>query len=349
MTEEINNAYSSEDEESEMYEHHHFDVDPGQESIRIDKFLFSRIPNASRNKIQQAAKAGNILVNDKSIKSNYKVKAKDSISIVMSEPPRDKTVHPENIPLDIVYEDDEILVVNKAAGMVVHPAYGNFTGTLVNALKYYFIQNGIAEEDSHPLLVHRIDKDTSGIMVVAKTELMQSALARLFFYHDIERKYQALVWGDFEEESGTIQGHIGRDLKDRKKMAVFPDASYGKEAITHYQVLERFHYVSLLECQLETGRTHQIRAHLSYLNHPLFNDEKYGGNRIRKGTTFTKYKQFVENCFAIIPRQALHAKSLGFKNPLNGKEMFFDSELPQDMQESIDKWRHYIRFQKDFS
>jgi 23S rRNA pseudouridine1911/1915/1917 synthase len=306
--------------------------------------------NASRNKIQNAAKAGNILVNESAIKSNYKVRPKDVISIVMSEPPRDKEIKAENIPLDIVYEDDSIVVINKKAGMVVHPAYANYDGTLVNALKYHYMQNGVAEKDANPLLVHRIDKNTSGIILVAKTEIVQTALARLFFYHDMERKYQAIVWGDFEdEEKGTIEGYIGRDLLDRKRMDVFPDGEYGKKATTHFKVLERFHYVSLIECQLETGRTHQIRAHLKHIKHPLFNDATYGGDKIVKGTSFTKYKQFIQNCFNLIPRQALHAKSIGFVHPFTGKKMFFDSELPQDMQETIAKWKHYIQFQKEFN
>jgi 23S rRNA pseudouridine1911/1915/1917 synthase len=346
---ETNQGFTQKEEDSELYEHYRFVVDLGQESIRIDKYLFNRIMNASRNKIQNAAKAENILVNEVAIKPNYKVRPKDVISIVMSEPPRDKEIKAENIPLNIVYEDDSIIVINKKAGMVVHPAYANYDGTLVNALKYHYMQNGVAEEDANPLLVHRIDKNTSGIMLVAKTELAQTALSRLFFYHDIERKYQALVWGDFEEEEGTIEGHIGRDLLDRKRMTVFPDGEYGKKAITHYKVLERFHYVSLVECQLETGRTHQIRAHLKYLKHPLFNDETYGGDKIVKGTSFTKYKQFIQNCFTLIPRQALHAKSLGFVHPLTEEKMFFDSELPEDMQGIVAKWKHYIKFQKEFN
>ncbi len=346
---ETNQGFTQKEEDSELYEHYRFVVDLGQEAVRIDKYLFNRIMNASRNKIQNAAKAGNILVNETAIKPNYKVRPKDVISIVMSEPPRDKEIKAENIPLDIVYEDDSLIVINKKAGMVVHPAYANYDGTLVNALKYHYMQKGVEEEDANPLLVHRIDKNTSGIMLVAKTELAQTALSRLFFYHDIERKYQALVWGDFEEENGTIEGHIGRDLLDRKRMTVFPDGEYGKKAITHYKVLERFHYVSLVECELETGRTHQIRVHLKYLKHPLFNDETYGGDKIVKGTSFTKYKQFIHNCFTLIPRQALHAKSLGFVHPLTGEKMFFDSELPEDMQKIVAKWKHYIKFQKEFN
>jgi 23S rRNA pseudouridine1911/1915/1917 synthase len=294
--------------------------------------------NTTRNKIQNAAKAGNILVNETPVKPNYKVKPEDVISIVLAHPPRVIEINPEAIPVDIVYEDEDILLVNKKPGMVVHPGYGNYTGTLLNALLYHFQQTG---QEAEPLLVHRIDKDTSGLLLVTKTELAQSKLAKQFFDHTIERKYQALVWGDFEENSGTITGNLGRDPKNRKLMRVFPDGDFGKEAVTHYKVLERFTYVTLVECELETGRTHQIRAHMRYVRHPLFSDATYGGNEILRGTTFTKYKQFVQNCFKTIPRQALHAKSLGFIHPTTGKQMFFDSALPEDMTGVIDKWRNY--------
>ena len=329
-------------EEQELYEHHRFVVDRGQGLLRIDKYVTARIENASRNKVQMAAKAGNILVNDQTVKSNYKVKPGDVISIVMAYPPREIELIPQDIPLQVLFEDDDLIVINKEAGLVVHPAYGNYSGTLVNALVHRFgnlpRQN---DEDIKPGLVHRLDKNTSGIMVVAKTELAQTRLAKLFFDRKIDRIYQALVWGDFREDEGTITGHIGRSLKNRKVMDVFPDGAYGKHAITHFRVLERFGYVTLVECKLETGRTHQIRAHFQHIGHPLFNDETYGGDRILKGTTFTKYKQFVNNCFNLLPRHALHAKTLGFKHPVNGKPMFFDSNLPEDMQQVIEKWRNY--------
>lgn len=331
-------------EEQELYEHHHFVVDRGQGLLRIDKFLHARIENISRNKIQVTAKAGNILVNGEAVKSNYKVKPFDDISVVMAFPPREIELLPENIPINIVYEDADLVILNKEPGMVVHPGYGNYTGTLVNALVYHFRnlprQN---QEDIKPGLVHRIDKNTSGIMAIAKTELAQSRMAKLFFDRKIDRIYHALVWGDFKEEEGTIDGHIGRSLKNRKVMDVFPDGAYGKPAVTHYRVLERFGYVTLVECKLETGRTHQIRAHFQHIGHPLFNDETYGGDKILKGTTFTKYKQFVANCFKLLPRHALHAKTLGFDHPITGQPLFFDSPMPADMQQVLDKWRNYSR------
>jgi len=328
-------------EEQELFEHHRFVVDRGQGLLRIDKYVTARIENASRNKVQVAAKAGNILVNDQPVKSNYKVKPGDVISIVMAYPPREIELIPQDIPINVLYEDEDIIVINKEAGLVVHPGYGNYTGTLVNALVYRFgnlpRQNN---EEIKPGLVHRLDKNTSGIMIVAKTELAQTRLAKLFFDRKIERIYNALVWGDLPDED-TITGHIGRSLKNRKVMDVFPDGEYGKPAVTHYRVLERFGYVTLVECKLETGRTHQIRAHFQHIGHPLFNDETYGGDRILKGTTFTKYKQFVNNCFSILPRHALHAKTLGFKHPISGKTLYFDSELPADMQQVLEKWRNY--------
>ena len=339
------NNFNLEEEEQDLYEHYRFIVDKGQGLLRIDKYLMIRIENATRNKIQNAAHAGNILVNEKPIKPNYKVKPFDVISIVMAYPPREIEILPENIPLNIVYEDDDLLLINKTPQMVVHPGYGNFTGTLVNALYYHLSKNGKKLDDNNrPYLVHRIDKNTSGILLVAKNELTQTHLARQFFDHSLERKYHALVWGDFKEEEGTIEGNIGRHPRDRKVMTVFPDGSSGKTAITHYKVIERFGYITLIECELETGRTHQIRAHLKYIGHPVFNDETYGGNHILKGTTFTKYKQFIENCFKVIPRHALHAKSLGFIHPTTKKFIFFDSDLPQDMQEVIEKWRKYSTF-----
>ncbi len=330
------------EENFELYEHHNIKVDPGQSPIRIDKFLFGKIINVTRNKVQQAAKAGNILVNDKAVKSNYKVRPDDEISVVMTYPPRDVEIQPENIPLDIVYEDEDVILINKKPGLVVHPGHANYTGTLLNGLMFYFQNGNQNVENNFGYLVHRIDKDTSGLLLVAKNELSQTKLAKQFFDHSIDRTYNALVWGDIVDDSGTIEGHIGRSLKDRRLMTVFPNGEYGKEAVSHYRVLERFGYVTLVECKLETGRTHQIRAHFTYLGHPLFNDLRYGGDKILKGTTFTKYKQFVQNCFSIMPRQALHAKSLGFVHPSTGKHMHFESELPTDMQEVVVKWEGYV-------
>lgn len=333
---------NEENEEQEFYEHLNIVVDKGQGLLRIDKYLFHRLESKSRNKIQQASKAGNVLVNGKAVKPNYKVKPGDEISVVMPHPPRDTEIHPENLPLNIIFEDEHILVLNKEAGMVVHPGFNNYTGTLVNALVYHFKDLPMQEgEKVKPGLVHRIDKNTSGLLLVAKTEFAQTKLAKTFFDKKIDRIYHALVWGDFKEEEGTITGHIGRSLKNRKVMDVFPDGDHGKHAVTHYKVLERFGYVTLVECKLETGRTHQIRAHFKYIGHPIFNDETYGGNRILKGTTFTKYKQFVSNCFQIMPRHALHAKTLGFEHPVSGENIFFNSELADDMLQVIEKWRNY--------
>jgi len=333
------------DEEQELYEHHHFVVDKGQQPLRIDKFLMNRLDSVSRSRVQAATHAGNILVNDNPVKPNYKVKPLDNISIVLAFPPREFELLAEDIPFNAVYEDNDILVINKDAGMVVHPGKGNYSGTLVNALLYYF---GLKkEENSSPFLVHRIDKNTTGIILVAKNELAQAKLAKEFFDHTINRKYIALVWGDFQEDEGTIEGNIGRSQKDRKVMAVYPEGDTGRTAITHYKVIERFGYITLIECTLETGRTHQIRVHMKYAGHPLFNDETYGGDRILKGTIFTKYHQFIDNCFKLLPRQALHAKSLGFTHPTTGKYVFFDSELPVDMQAVIEKWRRYLADKKN--
>ena len=331
--------HESEDSDNEMYEHFRFVVDKGQSPLRMDKFLFSRIENASRNKIQVAAKADCVLVNGKPEKPSYKVKPLDVITILMSKPPRDTEVIPQNIPLDIVYEDDDVIIVNKKAGMVVHPSYANYDGTLVNALTCYFNEQG---KGAIPALVHRIDKDTSGLLLVAKNEVAQTYLAKQFFDHTVERRYQALVWGDFDEDEGTITGNLGRSAKDRRVVAVYPDGSQGRHAVTHYKVLQRFNYVTLVECRLETGRTHQIRAHMQYIKHPLFGDKTYGGDTIVKGTTFTKYKQFVNNCFDILPRQALHAKTIGFVHPTTHQLMQFDSDLPDDMQRVIAKWKKYV-------
>lgn len=329
------------EDEQDLYEHHRIVADKGQSPLRIDKFLMVRLENATRNKIQNAAHAGNILVNENPVKPNYKVKPDDVISIVMAYPPRETEIIPENIPLNIVYEDADVLVINKSPEMVVHPGYGNYSGTLVNALAYYF---QTTDPDAKPCLVHRIDKNTSGLLLIAKNETAQSFLAKQFYDHTVERKYWALVWGDFQDDEGTIVGHVGRSLKDRKVMTVFPDGDYGKHAVTHYKVLERFGYVTLIECVLETGRTHQIRAHLRYIKHPLFNDATYGGDQILKGTIYTKYKQYIQNCFDIIPRHALHAKTLGFVHPTTKKMMSFDSELPADFAEVLGKWRTYSQF-----
>lgn len=338
-----------EQDDQELFEHYKVVVDKGQGLLRIDVFLKNRIENATRTKIQQAAENGNILVNDKPVKSNYKVKPHDVITVFFAHPPREIELIPQNIPINIVYEDDDLILVNKDAGMVVHPGYGNYTGTLVNALVYHFSNLPLQETKSEkqepnlrPGLVHRLDKNTTGIMVVAKSEIAMTRLAKDFFDRNMDRKYVALVWGDFQEEEGTVIGNIGRHLKDRKKMDVFePDSEFGKHAVTHYKVIERFGYVTLIECKLETGRTHQIRAHMQHIGHSLFNDDTYGGDRILKGTTFAKYKQFVENCFELLPRHALHAQSLGFTHPVTGKKISFDSELPDDMKAVIAKWRGY--------
>ncbi len=340
----IDNFNSEEDFDAtkEQFEHFRFEVDPGQAPLRIDKFLVARMMNSSRNKIQDAANNGNILVNDVVVKRNYKIKPNDVITIVLSYPPREIEIIAEDIPLDIVYEDEAFLIVNKKPGMVVHPSYGHYTGTLINALAFHLQNIPIFDsKDPRPGLVHRIDKNTSGILVIAKTEEAKTKLALQFFNKTSDRKYRALVWGDLDEDEGTITGNIGRNIKNRKIMDVFPDGEYGKHAVTHYRVLERLGYVNLVECVLETGRTHQIRAHFKSIGHPLFNDPEYGGDTIRKGTTFTKYKQFVQNCFKICPRQALHAKTLGFIHPETDEYISFESEIPEDMATLIQKWRDY--------
>jgi 23S rRNA pseudouridine1911/1915/1917 synthase len=329
-------------EQQELFEHYRFKVDPGQAMIRIDKFLFTRMENTSRTRIQNAANAGNILVNNYPVKPSYRIKPDDVVQIVLPNPPREIELIPENIPINIVYEDEDVVVVNKEAGMVVHPGYGNYRGTLVNALMWHFKDLPLfSTGELRPGLVHRIDKDTSGILVIAKNELSLNRLSKQFFDHTTDRKYIALVWGTPEPESGMITGNVGRSIRDRKVMQVFPDGSQGKTAITHYRVVEDLGYISMIECKLETGRTHQIRVHMSYIRHPLFNDEEYGGDKILKGTTFAKYQQFVKNCFSILPRQALHAKSLAFDHPVTRKRLSFDSELPDDMKQVIEKWRNY--------
>ena len=338
-----NEELTDEQEENEMFEHYRLTVDPGQSMVRIDKFLANRIDNASRSRIQAAAEAGNILVDEKPVKANYKVKPNEEIRIVMDYPRRELKIIPEEIPLDIVFEDDQLIVINKPPGLVVHPGHGHYTGTLVNALAFYFQDLPLFnKEDPRPGLVHRIDKDTSGLLVVAKTEHAKNHLSSQFYNKTSERLYQALVWGSLKEDTGTVTGHIGRSLKNRQVFTVFPEEDYGKHAVTHYKILKRIGYVSLVECQLETGRTHQIRVHMKHINHPLFNDSTYGGDKILRGTTFSKYKQFVQNCFNLLPRQALHAKTLGFVHPVTKEKMLFDSELPYDMKVVIEKWENYI-------
>ena len=327
-------------ENEDQFEHYRFVAADGQVPLRVDKFLMNFIERATRNKIQEAAKAGKIFANDVAVKSSYKVKAKDVITVVLESPPVEHELVAENLPIDIVYEDDALIVVNKKAGMVVHPGHGNYTGTLVNGLMYH-IENLPKNSNERPGLVHRIDKDTSGLLVVAKTEEAMTFLAKQFFDKTTERVYHALVWGNLEEDEGTIEGNIGRSLKNRLQMSVFPDGDFGKPAVSHFKVLERFNYVTLVECRLETGRTHQIRAHFRYIGHTLFNDARYGGDAVLKGTTFTKYKQFVENTFKELPRQALHAKTLGFVHPTTKEMMRFTSDTPEDMLKALERWRAY--------
>ncbi|GAA4045793.1 RluA family pseudouridine synthase [Flavobacterium chungnamense] len=338
----MNNNSDLQEPEEELFEHYRFDVPKGQAFLRIDKYLMLMVPNATRNKIQNAASNGDIYVNDVPVKSNYKVKPLDVIRILLAHPPFENRVDPEDIPLDIVYEDDALLVINKPPNFVVHPGHGNYTGTLVNALAFHF-ENLPLNSSERPGLVHRIDKDTSGLLVVAKTEAAMTHLAKQFEDKTSEREYVALVWGNVKEEEGTVTGNIARHVRDRMQMAVFADPEIGKHAVTHYKVLERFGYVTLVSCKLETGRTHQIRVHMKHIGHTLFNDERYGGNLILKGTTFTKYKQFIDNCFKTLPRQALHAKTLGFIHPKTGEMMRFDTEIPKDMAYCIEKWRNYSK------
>ena len=333
------------EQEEELFEHHRFKADPGQELIRIDKFLIDRLANTSRNKIQIAAKNGNILVNGKKVKQNYRVKPGDEAAIVLPYPIREFKLIPQNIPIDIVYEDDQCLIVNKPANMVVHPGYGNYTGTLVNALVYHIenLPNPPKDYYGRPGLVHRIDKHTTGLLVIAKTELALTDLASQFFERTTERIYYALVWGDLQQD-GTIIGNIARSIKNRKVMAVFPNADHGKHAVTHYKVLERFGHVTLVECKLETGRTHQIRVHFQSIGHPLFNDLEYGGNKVLKGLTNSNYMKFVQNCFELIPGQALHAKGIGFNHPVKKTPMKFDSELPEQFHLLLERWRKYSAY-----
>jgi len=332
------------EQEDELYEHHAFTVDKGQQPLRIDKYLMNFIVNATRNKIQAAAKDGSIFVNNVPVKSNYKVKPLDYITVKFEHPPHENLLVAEDIPIDVVYEDDDLLLVNKPAGMVVHPGHGNYSGTLINALIFHF-ENLPNNSSDRPGLVHRIDKDTSGLLVVAKTEQAMAHLSNQFAKKTSEREYVALVWGNMEEEEGIIEGNIGRHPKNRLQNTVYleDEAEKGKPAVTHYNVIERLGYVTLVSCKLETGRTHQIRVHMKHIGHTLFNDERYGGERILKGTTFTKYKQFVENCFKVLPRQALHAKTLGFEHPTTGEFLRFESEIPEDIAQCIEKWRHYSK------
>ena len=333
---------SEEEGNDELYEHYRFVADKGQNPLRVDKFLMNLVQNATRNKIQKAAAAGNIFVNDKPVKSNYKVKGGDVVTVLFEHPPYEYLLVPENIPLDIVYEDEALVVVNKPAGMVVHPGHGNYSGTLINALTYHF-ENLPNNSSNRPGLVHRIDKDTSGLLVIAKTEEAMVHLAKQFFDKSTEREYVALVWGNVEIDEGFFEGIIGRHPNDSLQNTVFEgdEKEQGKPAITRYKVLERLGYVTLVSCRLETGRTHQIRVHMKHIGHTLFNDERYGGDKILKGTTFTKYKQFVENCFKVLPRQALHARTLGFIHPISGEFMRFESSIPEDMETCLEKWRNY--------
>jgi 23S rRNA pseudouridine1911/1915/1917 synthase len=341
----IEEEIQQEESDDILFEHKRLVVDPGQSLLRIDKFLNDKLEGVTRSKIQNGIEAGFVKVNDKEIKSNYKVHQGDVITISLPKPPRDKDVKPENIPLNIVYEDEHLLVINKEADMVVHPAYQNWSGTLVNALTWHFQHlPTMPGNDGRPGLVHRIDKDTSGLLVIAKDEHTLTHLARQFFDHSIERKYWAVVWGEPTPSEGTIDVNLGRSLKDRRVTAAFPNGDFGRRAVTHYKILQTMRYVSLVECRLETGRTHQIRAHMKHIGHPLFNDATYGGNEIVKGTVFSKYKQFVDNCFEIMPRQALHAKTLGFLHPGSGKFVEFDSEPPEDFKNLLAKWEHYVKY-----
>ncbi|MDI3321782.1 RluA family pseudouridine synthase [Pinibacter soli] len=337
---------SNEETSDELYERFTIKVDKGQEPLRIDKFLVARIENATRNKVQKSIDSGLVLVNNKQVSSNYKIKPTDEIIVYSNKEVQGEEIVPENIPLNIFYEDDDIMIINKPAGLVVHPGSGNYNGTLINGVAYYLQQkNKDITEETLPRfgLVHRIDKNTSGLMVLAKTEIAVSSLAKQFFDHTVKRHYIALVWGDLEQDEGTIVAHVGRHQRFRKLFDAYPEGDYGKDAITHFKVLERFGYVTLVQCSLETGRTHQIRVHMQHIGHPLFNDDTYGGDRIVKGTVFTKYKQFVDNCFALCPRHALHAKTLGFVHPTSKEEVFFNSDLADDMQAVIEKWRRYVR------
>jgi len=332
-------------ERDDLYEHFRFVADKGQSPLRVDKYLMNKVENATRSRIQKSAKEGNIFVNDIIVKSNYKVKANDVVTVLFEHPPYEMLLTPEDLPIDIVYEDDALLVINKAAGMVVHPGHGNYSGTLINALAFHF-DNLPNNSSDRPGLVHRIDKDTTGLLVVAKTEEAMAHLSKQFFNKTTEREYVAIAWGAMKEEHGTIEGHIGRHPKNRLQNTVYldpDDLEKGKPAVTHYEVLEHLGYVTLVSCKLETGRTHQIRVHMKHIGHTLFNDERYGGSAILKGTTFSKYKQFVDNCFKVLPRQALHAKTLGFIHPTTNEFMRFEAPIPEDMEACLYKWRNYSK------
>jgi len=342
--EEINGPEIEVEGNDDLYEHFKFVADKGQQPLRVDKYLMNKVENATRNKIQKAAKDGNIHVNDTPVRSSYKVKANDVVRVLFEHPPYEFLLVPEDIPINVVYEDDQVLVVDKPPGMVVHPGHGNYSGTLINALTFHF-ENLPNNSSNRPGLVHRIDKDTSGLLVVAKTEEAMTHLSKQFFNKSTEREYVALVWGSMNDDEGTIDAHIGRHPKNRLQNTVFygEEADKGKPAVTHFKILERLGYVTLVSCKLETGRTHQIRVHLKYIGHTIFNDERYGGDKILKGTTFTKYKQFVDNCFKILPRQALHARTLGFVHPTSGKTLRFESPIPEDMEACLEKWRNYSK------
>ena len=341
-----NQLFIPDDSEDELFEHYRFTADKGQTLLRIDKFLVDRITGVSRNRIQMAAEAGYVRVNGDSVKANYKVKPNDVITIVMDRPRRELEIIPENIPLNIVYEDDDLMVVNKPPGLVVHPGHGNYTGTLVNAIAWHLKDHPDYDlKDPRLGLVHRIDKDTSGLLVVAKNPEAKTHLGLQFYHKTTKRKYQALAWGNVKTDEGRIEGNIGRNPKDKMQMMVFSDGESGKPAVTHYKTLERFGFVTWVECVLETGRTHQIRVHLKSIGHTIFNDERYGGDQILKGNHHAKYKQFIQNCFQLCPRQALHAQTLGFVHPRTGKELFFETDLPNDMQQLIDKWRNYNNYE----
>jgi len=328
----------------ELFVHHSLEVPADQEPLRVDKFLLNHLADTSRSRIQKAAEAGTVMVNKKVVKSSFKVKPGDTVEIVLGDEPKDSNIRPEELPLEIIHRDEHVIVLNKAPGMVCHPGHGNYTGTLVHGLAFLAENLPVGKQgEERPGLVHRLDKDTSGVMVAAASELGMSSLAKQFFDRTTSREYVAIVWGDVEEDEGTIEGHIGRSLKDRLQMAVFPDGSEGKHAVTHYKVLQRFGYVTVVSCKLETGRTHQIRAHMKFIGHPLFNDERYGGDKILKGTSFSKYRQFITNCFKACPRHALHAKTLGFAHPGTGEQMRFDTDIPEDMMEVIRKFENYTK------
>lgn len=349
MMEETDQDSEQPEATDELFERMTLVVDKGQEPLRLDVFLVRRTENATRNKVQQSIETGRVLVNNKTVNANYKIKPRDEIVVYTDKEVNGEEIVPEKLPLDIHYEDDEILIINKPAGLVVHPGSGNYTGTLINGVAYYLLEknSAISEEDLPRFgMVHRIDKNTSGLIVLAKTAVAISSLAKQFFNHTVVRRYQALVWGDMEQDTGTITAHIGRHKKTRKLFDAYPEGEYGKDATTHYTVLERFGYTTLVECRLETGRTHQIRVHMQHIGHPLFNDETYGGDRIVKGTVYTKYKQFVENCFQICKRQALHAKTLGFVHPATQQAVLFETDLADDMLEVIEKWRNYVKAKK---